>query len=105
MKKKKKNAWMDPETYTRDALEAAALKRRKSVRFDGYCRTGLLPKDHPKCGPKTMDKRVVTNARGDGAKPKGGKTRKQILGGELRRYDTEENDGKAKRATRVASYD
>lgn len=100
---KKKNAWMDPETYTGEALEAAALKRKKSARFKGYCRTGLIPKEE--CASKTMDKRVVTNARGDGAKPKGGKTRKQILGGELKRYNTEENDGKAKRATRVASYD
>ena len=103
MKKKKKNAWMDPETYTREALAAAAEKRQKSDRFKSHCMAGNIPKEE--CASKTLDKRVVTNARGDGAKPKGGKTRKQILGGELRRYNTEENDGKAKRATRVASYD
>ena len=78
---KKKKSWMDPETYTGEAVAAAAEKRQKSDRYKYHCQANPKSKG---CSPKTMDKRV---AKGEGADA-GGKARKQILGGELHRYNT-----------------
>ena len=81
--------------------------RRAKARVDAAKRMKLHCQANPsakKCKPKDKSGSKVVTTRGDGGPPKGGKARKQILGGELRHYNTEENDGKARRATRGAKY-
>lgn len=82
--------------YRRAKARVDAAKRMKL-----HCAAGNIPKN--KCDKKTMDKRVVTNARGEGT-DKGGGTRKKLgAGGELIPYGTAENDGQPK-PKRVARY-